>query len=371
MRADGEEFSVEATISRFEIGGQELCTLILRDVEVRRRAEAELGRLKREMVYLQEELEIVHNVGEMVGASKTMKQVFQAVDKVAPTDSTVLITGETGTGKELVARAIHSASGRRKSVFVKVDCGTLPAGLIESELFGHEKGAFTGAHARKTGRFELADGGTIFLDEVGEMPLDLQVKLLRVLQDGTFERLGGSRTLSADVRIIAATNRDLEAAVREGRFRSDLYYRLNVFPIHVPALRERSEDVPVLVRHFVMKYAARLGKRIEQIPQRGLEQLTTYEWPGNVRELENVLERAVILSPGPELELDEWLPRRPGDSAAADRASLAEIERDHITRILRQTGWRVRGERGAAKILGLKPTTLEARMKKLGIERQR
>ncbi len=371
LRADGEEFSVEATISRFEIEGQELCTLILRDVEVRRRAEAELGRLKREMVYLQEELETVHGVGEMVGSGVSMKRVFEAIDKVAPTDSTVLITGETGTGKELVARAIHNASARRRSVFVKVDSSTLPAGLIESELFGHEKGAFTGAHARKSGRFELADGGTIFLDEVGELPLDLQVKLLRVLQDGTFERVGGTRTLSADVRVIAATNRDLEAAVREGRFRSDLFYRLNVFPIRVPALRERREDVPVLVRHFVMKYAARLGKRIEKIPQRGLDQLSSYDWPGNVRELENVIERAVILSSRSELELDEWLPRRPGDSAPAHLPSLAELEREHITRVLRLTGWRVRGERGAARILGLKPTTLEARMKRLGIERQK
>ncbi len=371
LRADGEEFSVEATISRFEIEGQELCTLILRDVEDRKRAEAELGRLKREMVYLQEELETVHGVGEMVGSGVSMKRVFEAIDKVAPTDSTVLITGETGTGKELVARAIHNASARRRSVFVKVDSSTLPAGLIESELFGHEKGAFTGAHARKSGRFELADGGTIFLDEVGELPLDLQVKLLRVLQDGTFERVGGTRTLSADVRVIAATNRDLEAAVREGRFRSDLFYRLNVFPIRVPALRERREDVPVLVRHFVMKYAARLGKRIEKIPQRGLDQLSSYDWPGNVRELENVIERAVILSSRSELELDEWLPRRPGDSAPAHLPSLAELEREHITRVLRLTGWRVRGERGAARILGLKPTTLEARMKRLGIERQK
>ncbi len=370
LRADGEEFSVEASISRFEVEGQELCTLILRDVEDRKRAEAELGRLKRGMVYLQEELDTVHGVGELVGSSVSMKRVFEAIDKVAPTGSTVLIAGETGTGKELVARAIHSSSNRRQSVFVKVDCGTLPAGLIESELFGHEKGAFTGAHARKNGRFELADGGTIFLDEVGELPLDLQVKLLRVLQDGTFERVGGTRTLSADVRVIAASNRDLEAAVRDGRFRSDLYYRLNVFPIRVPALRERREDVPVLMRHFVMKYAARLGKRIDKIPQRGLEQLGSYDWPGNVRELENVIERAVILSSGSELELEEWLPRRPGGSAPAQVPSLAELEREHITRVLRTTGWRVRGERGAARILGLKPTTLEARMKKLGIERQ-
>ncbi len=371
LRADGEEFSVEASISRFELEGQELWTLILRDIEDRKRAEAELGRLKREMVYLQEELETVHGVGELIGSSASMRRAFQAIDKVAPTDSTVLITGETGTGKELVARAIHNASPRRGSVFVKVDSGTLPAGLIESELFGHEKGAFTGAHSRKNGRFELADGGTIFLDEVGELPLDLQVKLLRVLQDGTFERVGGTRTMSVDVRVIAATNRDLEAAVREGRFRSDLYYRLNVFPIRVPALRERKEDVPVLVRHFVMKYAARMGKRIEKIPQQGLEQLGSYDWPGNVRELENVIERAVILSSGPELELDEWLPRWPGGAVVARLPSLAELEREHITRALDLTGWRVRGDKGAAQILGLKPTTLEARMKKLGIERQR
>ncbi|MGD2216826.1 MAG: sigma 54-interacting transcriptional regulator [Gemmatimonadales bacterium] len=370
VRADGEQVPVEATVSLVEVGEQRLYAIILRDINDRMRSEAELERLHEEMVYLQQELETTHGYGEIVGTAPPMKSVYEAIEKVAATDSTVLITGETGTGKELVAHAIHSASLRKDKVLVRVNCAALPAGLIESELFGHEKGAFTGATSRKIGRFELASGGTIFLDEIGDLPLDLQNKLLRVLQEGEFERLGDSQTRKVDVRVIAATNRDLSDAVDQGVFRSDLFYRLNVFPISVPALRQRKKDIPLLVKHLVMKYSVKLGKKIESIPQASMNALMAYDWPGNVRELENVIERAVILTTGSELELGDWL----GGSAAAGPsriATLEELERDHITRVLEATGWRVRGDAGAAALLGLKPTTLEARMKRLGIERQR
>jgi transcriptional regulator with GAF, ATPase, and Fis domain len=288
---------------------------------------------------------------------------------VAGTDSTVLVTGETGTGKEVVVRAIHSSSGRKNKILVKVNCAALPSGVIESELFGHEKGAFTGALMRRIGRFELANGGTLFLDEVGDLPLELQAKLLRVLQEGEFERLGGAQTLKVNVRMIAATNRDLQTAVAEGRFRADLYYRLNVFPIHLPALREREDDIPLLVQYFVRKFAANFGKKIDRIPERMMMPLQRYQWPGNIRELEHVIERAVILSEGSELEPIEWLVSSNGKAAATKPLTLEEMERQHIVDILERTNWRVSGEKGAAKILGLNPTTLEARMKKLGITR--
>jgi PAS domain S-box-containing protein len=370
VRADGEEFAVEATVSRTVVGGEELCTIILRDVDDRKRAEAQLLRAQHEKMVLQEELEALSGFGTMVAGSAAMKAVFDAIGRVAATDSTVLVTGETGTGKELVARAIHSASRRRDKVLVKVNCAALPAGLIESELFGHEKGAFTGAVARKMGRFELADGGTIFLDEIGDLPLDLQAKLLRILQDGEFERVGGSHTLKVDVRVIAATNRELEPALREGRFRSDLFYRLNVFPINVPPLRERKDDIPLLARHFLRRYAAKMGKTIDALPPETLGRLLDYDWPGNVRELENVIERAVILSTGPELELGEPL----GSAAVAgdadgDITTLDEAQRRHMLRVLEASGWRIRGEGGAAERLGLPPTTLESRMARLGIRR--
>jgi formate hydrogenlyase transcriptional activator len=298
-----------------------------------------------------------------------MKKVLQAVEKVAATDATVLLTGETGTGKELIARAIHNLSTRKDGVLVKVNCAAIPAGLIESELFGHEKGAFTGALARKVGRFELADKATIFLDEVGEIPLELQTKLLRVLQEGEFERLGSTRTLKVNARVIAATNRDLEKEVGEGRFRSDLYYRLNVFPIRSPALRDRVQDIPLLVSYFVKKFSAAMGKKIESVPAKAMESLKSYGWPGNIRELEHVIERAVILSQGPALEFGDWMPKSATASGAGPPATLEEMERAHIVHVLTQTNWRVSGEKGAAKILGLNPTTLEARMKKLGIQR--
>jgi formate hydrogenlyase transcriptional activator len=329
------------------------------------------ARLQEENLYLQEEIKTDHNFEEIIGESGILKKMLRAVETVAKTDTTVLLLGETGTGKELIARAIHHLSPRKHRTLVKVNCAALPAGLIESELFGHEKGAFTEALARKIGRFELADGGTIFLDEIGDLPLELQAKLLRVLQEGEFERVGGSPTLKVDVRVIAATNRDLEKATQEGRFRPDLYYRLNAFPVRLPPLRERPDDISLLVRYFVMKYGTKLGRRIEKIPQKAMHDLLAYPWPGNVRELENVIERAVILSQGSQLELGEWLPRFAGSGHGERHATLEELEREHIVRTLELTGWQVSGETGAAKLLGLKPTTLEARMKKLDIQRKR
>lgn len=326
-------------------------------------------RLEEEKVYLQEEIKIVHNFEEIIGESLVLRTMLQAVEIVAPTDTTALLLGETGTGKELVARAIHHLSSRRQRPLVKVNCAALPAGLVESELFGHEKGAFTGALSRKIGRFEVADGGTIFLDEIGDLPLELQAKLLRVLQEGEFERLGNSRTIKVEVRIIAATNRNLDHAMREGRFRSDLYYRLHVFPIRLPPLRERRQDIPLLARYFATKYSTKLGKPITAIPRSSLETLLAYAWPGNVRELEHVIERAVILSRGTQLELGEWF--SPPKNVLSGRGVLTidALQRDHIVAVLDLTGWRVSGTQGAARLLGLKPTTLEARMKKLGIRR--
>ena len=338
------------------------------------RAYEEIGRLRAKLEdenrYLQEEIKSDHNFEEIVGQSRAIKEVFKAVEAVAPAGATVLITGETGTGKELVARALHNLSPRRGKALIKVNCATLPAGLIESELFGHEKGAFTGAISRKIGRFELAHGGTLFLDEIGDLPFELQPKLLRVLQEGEFERIGASRTTTVDVRVVAATNRDLETAIRENRFRSDLYYRLNVFPIRLPPLRERTEDIPLLVRYLTLKYGTRLGKRIANVPPAIMELLQTYSWPGNVRELENVIERATILSEGAELDLRWWPMTTGGVSREGGMRTLEEVEREHIRAVLQLAGWRVSGERGAARRLGLKPTTLEARMKKLGITRK-
>ncbi len=327
-------------------------------------------RLEQENVYLQEEIKTEHGFEEIIGRSPAIKKVLKSAETVAPTDATVLLTGETGTGKELVARAIHNLSPRQSRTLVKVNCAALPAGLIESELFGHERGAFTGAIARKIGRFQLADGGTIFLDEVGDLPLELQARLLRVLQEGEFERVGGSQTLKVDARVIAATNGDLSKAVDEGSFRSDLYYRLNVFPIQIPPLRERREDIPVLVRHFQMKYGLKLGKRVKTTSQATLNALVAHLWPGNVRELENVIERGMILSGGDRLELGNWPPKTGDGPGAGPVPTLAELEREHIESVLTLTGWRVSGDKGAARLLGLKPTTLQARMKKLGIARK-
>ncbi len=326
-------------------------------------------RLEKENTYLQEQIESVHGFEDIIGRSAVLRRVLGQVEQVAPTDTTVLITGETGTGKELLARAIHQRSARRDHPLVTVNCGAIAPGLVESELFGHEKGAFTGALSRRLGRFEVADGGTLFLDEIGDLPLDLQVKLLRVLQEGEFERVGGGRPIQVNVRVLAATHRDLEGLVREGKLRADLFYRLNVFPIRSPALRERADDIPELVRYFVLKYAAKLGKRIDAVPREVLDRLAAYQWPGNIRELANIIERSVILSRGTTLELQEQMPgtaapaTRPGDAVQADQ------ERRRIADALEQTGWRVSGPRGAAVLLGLKPTTLEARMKRLGLKR--
>jgi formate hydrogenlyase transcriptional activator len=325
--------------------------------------------LEEENVYLQEEVRSEVAFGDVVGDSPAIYGVLASVRKVAATDSTVLVTGETGTGKELVVRAIHALSRRKDKLLVKVNCAALPAGVIESELFGHEKGAFTGALMRKAGRFELANHGTLFLDEVGDLPLELQAKLLRVLQDGEFERVGGTQTLKVDVRLIAATNRDLERAVREERFRADLYYRLNVFPIAIPPLRKRLKDVAPLARHFAVHYASKMGKTVGALSAEALDRLAAYSWPGNVRELQNVIERAVILSSKRRFELGDFAAAPATPSGKPQSRSLEEIERQHIVEVLEETRWRVGGERGAARILGLKRTTLDSRMKKLGILR--
>jgi formate hydrogenlyase transcriptional activator len=327
------------------------------------------ARLEEENLYLQEEVRAESAFGDVIGQSRGMLAVLAGVRKVAGTDSTILVTGETGTGKELIVRAIHDLSRRKGKILVKVNCAALPAGVIESELFGHERGAFTGALTRKAGRFELAHGGTLFLDEIGDLPLELQAKLLRVLQEGEFERVGGTQTHKVDVRLVAATNRDLAQAVAEGTFRADLYYRLNVFPLHIPPLRERPDDIPRLVRHFVMLHASKTGKRIAPPGEEVLARLQAYAWPGNVRELQNVIERAVILASKGRLEVG-GLGSAPGPREAGGRLrSLDEVEREHVLSVLEETHWRVSGEHGAAKVLGLKRTTLEARMKKLGIAR--
>ena len=347
---------------------------VLRDITESKRGEealrqsyAEIERLKdrlqAESDYLKSEIKVVQPHGEVTGQSAAIRKVLRLVEQVAPTDSSVLIYGETGTGKELLAQVIHRLSSRGRSVMVKVNCAALPSGLVESELFGREKGAYTGALARQVGRFEVADGSTIFLDEVGELPSDVQVKLLRVLQEGEFERLGSPRTIKVNVRVIAATNRDLAEEVRTGRFREDLYYRLNVFPIRVPPLRERAEDIPVLVWTFLEDLSARMGKKITQVPRATMEALQRHPWPGNVRELRNVIEHGAIITTGDTLRVPVL-----GDAApVAPPQTLADAEREHILRALESTRWRVKGPKGAAVVLGLNPATLYSRMKKLGI----
>ena len=328
--------------------------------------------LQAESIYLQEEIKTTHNFDEIIGNSAPMHATLRMVEQVAPTDATVLLLGETGTGKELLARAIHSRSGRKDRPLIKVDCGTLPSGLIESELFGHEKGAFTGAHELKVGRFELANTGTIFLDEIGELPLDLQSKLLRVIEDGRFQRLGAKDEQEVDVRIIAATNRDLKTEMREGRFRSDLYYRLGVFPIESPPLRDRREDIPLLVSFFVSRCTVSMGKKINAIDNASLEMLVAYDWPGNVRELRNIVERSVILSQSDTLEVKEALGRVEELSPAPNgllKQSLQSVERARIIHALEESNWKIKGPQHAASRLGLSPSSLRTRMKKLGITR--
>ena len=333
--------------------------------------------LAEEKAYLEEEVRTEHDFGDIVGESAALRRVLKNVETVAPTDSTVLICGETGTGKELIARALHELSPRRDRTFVKLNCAAIPTGLLESELFGHEKGAFTGAISQKVGRFELAHRGTLFLDEVGDIPPELQPKLLRVLQEQEFERLGSTKTIKVDVRLAAATHRDLAKMVADGRFRGDLYYRLNVFPLTLPPLRERPDDVPRLVRHFTQRFARRMGRRIETIPSSVMEALVRYPWPGNIRELQNVIERAVILSPGPSLQVplgdlrpsSSPLPSGGEGSGVRAAVTLADAEREHILGALRETGWVLSGPKGAAARLGMKRSTLQKKMQILGISR--
>jgi formate hydrogenlyase transcriptional activator len=349
------------------------------DVTERRRAEealrqslAEIERLKdrlqAESEYLKSEIMVAHPHGEVTGHSAAIRKILRLVEQVAPTHSSVLIRGDTGTGKELIAQAIHRLSPRGRNVMVKVNCAALPSGLVESELFGREKGAFTGALSRQVGRFEVADGSTIFLDEVSELPSDVQVKLLRVLQEGEFERLGSPRTIKVNVRVIAATNRDLVDEIRKGRFREDLYYRLNVFPIRVPPLRERAEDIPILVWTFLEDLSARMGKKITQVPRATMEALQRQPWPGNVRELRNVIEHGAIITTGDTLKVPMLGDATPGPALPR---TLADAERDHILFVLESTGGRIKGPQGAAAVLGLNPATLYSRMKKLGIRPSR
>ncbi len=346
------------------------CRSMWIDVTARVLAEIESAHLREQTIYLQEELKSVHNFEEIIGQSPALQEALGKTRQVAPTETSVLICGETGTGKELIARALHSASLRRGRPLIKVNCAALPTGLVESELFGHEKGAFTGALTKRIGRFELAHGGTIFLDEIGELPADIQAKLLRVLQEREFERVGGSSSIKVDVRVIAATNRDLLKAVHERTFREDLYYRLNVFPIQMPPLRDRFGDVPLLTHFLMEKFAMRIGKRIEHVSRKTMERLSAYRWPGNIRELENVIERAVIMSEGPVLEIEpEMFSDSRSPQVLGQGADLESMERNHTLHILQQTGWVIEGPKGAALILGLHPNTLRSRMKKLGISR--
>ena len=327
--------------------------------------------LEKENVILREELRHEQGFGKIIGNSDVLKYVLFRVGQVAPTDATVLILGETGTGKGMVASALHDLSRRNDKSMITVNCAALPANLIESELFGREKGAFTGAHARQAGRFEVADKGTLFLDEIGELPLELQSKLLRVLQDGEFERLGSAKTVKVNVRVIASTSRELKEEVRAGRFREDLYYRLNVFPVSIPPLRERAEDIPQLVRFFVDKYSRKIGRQIETIPTVAMKAMQEYSWPGNVRELEHVIERAVITTTGPVLHVVDRLEPLMDSAKTTDTSlkDLAAVEREYIMRVLRETGWKIEGAKGAASILDLHPSTLRLRIKKLGIKR--
>lgn len=387
------ERAYEASIVKCD--GDKILTIV-RDITARKEAEQSLKKaldevkqlkdqLHNENIYLQEEIRGASNFGEIIGQSESLRRVLHQAEQVAPLNTTVSIFGETGTGKELLAHAIHKLSPRSNHALVKVNCAALPGTLIESELFGHEKGAFTGADARRTGRFEIANRGTLFLDEVGELPLDLQAKLLRVLEEGEFERVGGSHTLKVDVRVIAATNRNLEEAVRKGAFRSDLYYRLSIFPITMPPLRERKEDIPILVTHLVKQLGKKLGKTIDAIPQDTMAKLYNYPWPGNVRELRNVIERAVIITQGSKLRLIDDLDSQALElefheqlavhGAFADVVAIGETleqtEYNLILRTLKSVHWKVEGPGGAAELLNLHPSTLRSKMRKLGIERPR
>jgi PAS domain S-box-containing protein len=380
---NGESFPAEATVSTFEMNGQEFYVLILRNVNDRLEAERRIQRLEEQTTYLREEIDALRQFDRILGTSPALLSVLKEVDQVSATDTTVLILGETGTGKELIARAIHEGSRRRRATLVNLNCAAIPANLIESELFGHERGAFTGATQRRDGRFMLADGGTLFLDEVGELPLELQGKLLRVLQEGEFEPVGSARTRKVDVRLIAATNRDLKTEIADGCFREDLFYRLNVFPIQLPPLRERGDDVVELASEFARRFARDMGKEFEPFDEVVKQRLCSYTWPGNIRELQNVIERAVITSRSGRLDLDRALPEsmratakisptiapgKPGDRIhTADE--MRDRERANIVRALEACGWKVAGQHGAARRLGMNPSTLNSRAKALGIRR--
>jgi len=378
FRPDGDGFPIESTISQIDVGSRNVFTFIVRDIDERKQPESEFFTLQLANAYLREETHAGHSFKEIVGSSPAILALLRKVEQVALTDATVLICGETGTGKELVARAIHDRSTRKGRPLVKVNCGAISAGLAESELFGHTKGAFTGAIERRIGRFELANGGTIFLDEVGELPLETQVKLLQVLQDQEFEPVGSSRSVRVDVRVIAATNRDLGEAMKTGRFRSDLFYRLNVLPLDVPPLRDRRPDIPKLAMFFLERFSKKFGKRIDTVSQATMDLLMAHGWPGNIRELQNIIERAVVLSQGSVLALNaDLLLVEVSDSNNSDTGwpsppsstSLEEVERCHILTVLQKTGGLIEGPNGAARILDLNPSTLRGRMKKLGIKR--
>ena len=377
-RWDHSVFPAEATLSRFENQSQTFFTLILRNVDERQDAERQIQRLTQEAECLREAVRELPGHRDLLGRSDCMQAVSAAIKQVAGTDATVLISGETGTGKELVTRSIHQSSARAGKALVLVNCAAIPANLIESELFGHERGAFTGAVARREGRFALANGGTIFLDEIGELPLELQPKLLRVLQEGEFEPLGSSKTVKVEVRVVAATHRDLKKMAADRTFREDLYFRLNVFPIRIPPLCERGRDVEILACAFVKKFARRMGRRVHPLADDQLKLLHGYNWPGNVRELQNVIERAVILTSSGELQLERAMPRFTAASSAPDSAGavrvltmreLEEMERANILRALESCRWRISGESGAARLLGIPPSTLSSRMKTLKIQR--
>ncbi len=384
-RDDGGEFPAEATLSSFEMGGAEFYTLVLRSVNDRLEAERCIQSLRERTAYLHEEIKSLRQFDQILGSSPALLAVLKEVEQVSATDATVLLLGETGTGKELVAHAIHEGSGRREQPLIRVNCAAIPGSLIESELFGHEKGAFTGATQRRDGRFTLADGGTLFLDEVGELPPELQVKLLRVLQEGEFEPLGSALTRKVDVRLIAATNRDLQAEVSAKRFREDLFYRLNVFPIRLPPLRERDNDVLELASEFVRRFASDMGREISPFDEAVKQALRTYTWPGNVRELRNVMERAVITSQSGRIDLDRALPELarweqapPQDQIHSEDSErirtineLRELERGNILRALKVSSWKVSGRQGAAFLLGMNPSTLNSRMQALEIRRPR
>jgi formate hydrogenlyase transcriptional activator len=369
-RKDGSEFPVDIMLGPIDASEGQIVLSVIRDLTEKKEAEEALRLSEQQKSYLEEELESTHQFDEIIGENSGLKRVLKQVEDVAGTDATVLILGETGTGKELIARAIHELSRRRSHAFVKLNCSAIPSGLLESELFGHEKGAFTGAIAQKVGRLELAHQGTFFLDEVGDLPLELQPKILRAIQEKEFERVGGTRTIPVNVRLVAATNRDLAQMVHAGQFRSDLYYRLRVFPITIPPLRDRRDDIPLLVHYFLGSHSKRMGRRIETIPAETMQALIKWHWPGNVRELENFIERSVILSPGPVLRAPLAELEATGESTGRADSKLEVAEREHILRILRECKGMIGGANGAAERLGLKRTTLNSKLKKLGIRRR-